>query len=108
MLYSLIGRIFEQETWPVSTLKLFRRVRIFPKSAYYLRHIRLSACTSVAVTGRISVKFDIEDFLVNLSWKSRFGLVEQRPECVVFLPATLDGHKSNLLTEIVSGCWGEW
>jgi hypothetical protein len=96
MPYSLIGRIFEQETWPYSTLKLFRRLRIVPKSAYYLRHIRLSACISAAVTGRISVKFDIEGFFVNLSRKSRFGSVEQRPECVVFLAATLDDHKSNL------------
>jgi hypothetical protein len=96
MLYSLIGRIFEQETWSVSTLKLFRRVRIVPKGAYYLRHICLSACISAAVTGRIFAKFDIEDFFVNVSRKSKFGSVEQRPECVVFLPATLDGHKSNL------------
>jgi len=66
MLYSLIGRIFEQETWPVSTLNLLRRVRIVPKSADYLRRIRLSACISAAVTGRIYVKFDIEDFFCKL------------------------------------------
>ena len=62
MLYSLIGRIFEQETWPPFSLKLFRRVNIVPKSAHYLRHIHLSACINAAVTGRISVKFGIEDF----------------------------------------------
>jgi hypothetical protein len=32
-----------------------------------------------------------------MSRKSIFGSIEQRPECVVFLPATLDGHKSSLL-----------
>jgi hypothetical protein len=63
MLYCLVGRIFEQGTWPVSTRKLFRRVRIVPESDYYRRHIRLSACSCVATTGRISVKFNIEDFL---------------------------------------------
>ena len=102
MLYSLISRIFEQETWPIFSLKFFRRVRIVPKSAYYIRHIRLTACINAAVTGRISVKCDIENFFINLSRKSRFGSMKQRPECFVGLPATL-GRPS---TEMVSGCSG--
>ena len=35
--------------------------------------VRLSACISAAVTGRIFVKFDIEVFYENLSRSSRFG-----------------------------------
>jgi hypothetical protein len=54
-----------------------RSVRVVSKSAYYLRHacpfIRPSAGISAALTGWISVKFDIEDFYENLSRKSKSG-----------------------------------
>jgi hypothetical protein len=69
MLYSLIGRIFEQGTWPVSALKLFRRVRMVPKSDYYRRHIRLSACISVCYNWTDFCEIWYWERFVNLSRK---------------------------------------
>ena len=41
---------------------VFRRVLIVAKSTCEVRHVRIFARISAAPTGRISVKFDIEDF----------------------------------------------
>jgi hypothetical protein len=63
----------------VTNLKLnrlsavLRRVRKIEKSAYYFCHVRPSvrpsACISVTVTGRIVLKFDIEDLNENFARK---------------------------------------
>jgi hypothetical protein len=53
-----------------------RRIRVVANSASQLNHfhppVRLCSCTSAAPTGRISVKFDMEDFNDGLSDKT-FG-----------------------------------
>lgn len=49
------------------------RVRKVAETAYWIRHIHLSACTSAAPTGRIYVQFGIGDFCENLSKNSKFG-----------------------------------
>jgi len=59
----------------------FRHVRIISKSAYYICHFRLSvclplhlsACNRAAPTGRISMKFDIDNFHYNWLTNSKFG-----------------------------------
>jgi hypothetical protein len=64
-----------------SSVTNFRRVRIVAEDTItfvnILPSIRLSVCVftriSVASTGRISVKFDIEDFYENLSRNSKFS-----------------------------------
>jgi hypothetical protein len=51
-----------------------RRVHIVAKSAYtFVMSVRLSAYISAAPTGRISVKFGIEEFHENLSRNYRVG-----------------------------------
>jgi len=56
---------------------VLRHVCIIAKSAYYLGDVHLcvhvSACISLASTGWISMKFDIEDFYENLSRYSKYG-----------------------------------
>ena len=66
-----------QKSYPLSQHVHFRRFPIIAKNASYLRFghpavcPRARACVSTALTGRISVKFDIAN-CENLSRKSKF------------------------------------
>lgn len=54
-------------------LLIFSRIHIVAKSACWLRHVRLSARISTALTGRISMKFNVENSHENVLRRSKFG-----------------------------------
>jgi hypothetical protein len=78
-------------TFYVSTF-FIRRVRVVANSARELNHVhppaRLCSCTGAAPTGRISVKFDIEDINDGLSGKN-FGAFYVKTKVPFIVPGDI-------------------
>ena len=76
----------------------WRCFRIIAKIACYFHDVCLSACISMAPTGRIYVKFDTCVFHENLLRKSKFGYTWAlyMKTCILLLSVTLNCHKSAL------------